>query len=308
MTTSPVSRAHAVSLRNLGKAYRSHRALSEIDLDLPRGQVVGFVGPNGAGKTTLLKIIAGLAEPTAGEGQVLGLRIAPGGAPSPVLGLMVEKPAFIEHLSARRNLEMLAAIRGRIQRRDVEVALRAVGLNPGDRRPVRTFSQGMRQRLSFAQATMENPRLLLLDEPTNGLDPRGVVEMRGLIRAVAERGATVLLASHLLAEVEVVCDRVLFVDSGRIVRDSERTAAVRSSRTVLLQVSDESDLGLVTATPGVIAIARIGPHHVRLQTDDAMPVMVRALVRAGVAIESIHPEVENLEDQYLSTVGAAAGC
>jgi ABC-2 type transport system ATP-binding protein len=166
----------------------------------------------------------------------------------------------------------------------------------------------MRQRLSFAQATVENPRLVLLDEPTNGLDPRGVVEMRGMIRALAERGATVLLASHLLAEVEVVCDRVVFMDRGRIVRDCGRTPATRHARAVLLGVSDESELALVAAVPGVVAVTRTGPKRVRLQTNDAVPAMVRTLVRAGIGIESIRPDVGTLEDVYLSTVGAAAEC
>lgn len=308
MTDSSVSCDHLVSLRRVGKTYRSHRALAGVDLDLAGGQVVGFVGPNGAGKTTLLKIIAGLVEPTEGDGQVLGMRIAPGRLPSPVVGIMVEKPAFIEHFSARKNLQMLAGIRACIEHSDIEKVLREVGLNPSDRRPVRAFSQGMRQRLSFAQATMERPRLLLLDEPTNGLDPRGVVEMRGMIRALAERGSTILLASHLLAEVEAVCDRVVFVHRGRIARVVGRAHASAHHRSMLLEVSDETELSLVTATPGVVASTRLGPRRVRVQTDDGVPVIVRALVHAGVGIESICPEVQSLEDVYLSTVGVAEEC
>ena len=123
MTASDISRSHAVSLRGIGKDYRSHSALVGVDLDLSQGQVVGFVGPNGAGKTTLLKIIAGLAEPSSGEGQVLGMRIAPGRAPSPIVGMMLEKPAFVEHLNALKNLEMLAAIRAIIGRDEIENAL-----------------------------------------------------------------------------------------------------------------------------------------------------------------------------------------
>jgi ABC-2 type transport system ATP-binding protein len=279
-----------------------------VDLDLVTGQVVGFVGPNGAGKTTLLKIMAGLARPTEGEGQVLGLRIAPHETPTPVVGMMVEKPAFIEHLSAVKNLEMLAAIRARIGRIEIEAALHAAGLDSSDRRPVRSFSQGMRQRLSLAQATMEDPRLLLLDEPTNGLDPRGLVEIRGMIRSLAERGATVLLASHLLSEVEAVCERVVLVDRGRIVRDFGPNPTSGHTREIVLQVADEADLAIVAALPGVVSSAPVGGHRVRLRIEDSVPVIVRALVRAGVEVESIHPASQKLEDAYLAAVGAAGEC
>ena len=165
----------AVELRGVGKAYQGTTALCDINLTLRCGEIVGFVGPNGAGKSTLLKIIAGLVRPGEGEGSVMNLRISPRRAPSPFVGMMLEKPSFVEHRSGRANLRLLAGIRGVIGDAEIADMLRTVGLEGVGRKAVRGYSQGMRQRLSLAQAWMEHPRLILLDEPTNGLDPAAVL-------------------------------------------------------------------------------------------------------------------------------------
>ena len=170
-------------------------------------------------------MLAGFAEPAEGNGQVLGHAIGPGEHPTPFVGYMPERPGFVEHFSGFTNLRMLAAIRGQIDRRGIAEALGRVGLDPRDRKPVRTYSLGMRQRLSLAQATMECPRLLLLDEPTNGLDPHGLVLVRETLRAAARDGAAVVISSHLLAEVETVCDRVLLLSGGRLAEEWDESRA-----------------------------------------------------------------------------------
>ncbi len=216
---SGVESMAAVELRGIGKRFRTHTALRDVTLTLERGSVTGLVGPNGAGKTTLLGVLAGLLAPSEGAGIILGERASAGKAASVFVGLMPEHPAFIEHLSALANLRALAAIRATAGERTLRDALERVGLDASDRRPVKAYSQGMRQRLSLAQAIMERPRLLLLDEPANGLDPHGVVMLRDVVHEAAERGCAVVLSSHLLAEVETVANRVFLIAGGRVLRE-----------------------------------------------------------------------------------------
>jgi ABC-2 type transport system ATP-binding protein len=217
--------APAVALCSVSKWLAGQCVLDDVSLSVDHGSVVGLVGPNGAGKSTLIRILAGLAAPSGGSGTVLGERIGPGERPALFCGLMPEHPVFVEHLSGRTNLRLLAGIRRAISPAEVDRAMRSVGIDPTDRRPVRAYSQGMRQRLSLAQATMEQPPLLLLDEPTNGLDPHGLVELRSRVAAEAARGAAVVMSSHALAEVEAVCAEVVLFDRGRVV--DRRTMVAR---------------------------------------------------------------------------------
>lgn len=213
-----------ISLRDVHLSYKHRPALRGVSVDVHAGSIVGLVGPNGAGKSTLFAIIAGFARPTSGSGHVLGQPIGPDCRPSPFVGLASEHPAFVEHLSGLRNLLLLASLRGEISVSEIEEAIVAVGLDPADRRPVRAYSQGMRQRLSFAQAIMERPQLLLLDESTNGLDPHGVVLLRETLRRLAFKGTAIVFASHLLSEVATVSDRVVLLNHGAVVQDIDTHA------------------------------------------------------------------------------------
>jgi ABC-2 type transport system ATP-binding protein len=203
--------------RALGKHYRHGPAVEGLDLCVRKGEVYGFLGPNGAGKTTTLRMLLGLVRPTTGSASVLGL---PPGHPSALarIGALVEEPAFYPYLSGRRNLLLLARA-GRVTAASVDGVLDRAGLGSAADRRFRTYSLGMKQRLGVAGALLKDPELLVLDEPGNGLDPRGMVEMRNLIRGLRDDGRTVLLCSHLLAEVEKVCDRVGVIDRGRLVAE-----------------------------------------------------------------------------------------
>lgn len=293
-----------VDVRNVGKVYGPKTVLDDVSMTVRPGEVVGLVGPNGAGKTTLIRILSGMSRPSRGEGTVLGRDITSTTGRVPFMGLMVERPMFIETLSGKRNLELLFGIRDVVDGSTAARVLERVGLDPSERKAVRTYSLGMRQRLSLAQAIGEDPRLVVLDEPTNGLDPRGIIEMRGLVRELADRdGMGVLLTSHLLGEVEAVCDRVVLIHGGRAQRVYSPTDADTRSLMVL-EVAAPEDVDRVVTVGALEVVGSDGPLRIRIRVREAVPEVVRALVRAGVDIEAIHRDVSGLERAYMETVGA----
>jgi len=202
----------AISATDLTKRYGSAEAVSHVSFEIEHGEIVGFLGPNGAGKTTTLRMLAGLVRPTGGSCRVLGARV-----PGPNLrrvGTMIEEPSFYPYLSGRDNLRHAALIHGDVPRARVDEVLAFVHMQDAATKKVKAYSQGMRQRLALARALLSRPEVLLLDEPTNGLDPTGIAEFRESLRDVAAGGVTVLVSSHILAEVEKLVDRVLAIEKG----------------------------------------------------------------------------------------------
>ena len=297
---------YAIEVRNLTKIIKGRRILDNVNLTVRAGEAVGFIGPNGAGKTTLIRILAGMSRPTEGEVRVLGQRVDGRGAGPSDIGLLVETPGFVEHLSARRNLRMLASIRGLIPADKVDETIRMVGLDPDDRRPVAKYSLGMRQRLALAQALMEQPRVLILDEPTNGLDVVGIAELRETIRQQLARGVAVFLASHLLSEVELACDAVLMVHRGRVLQQLSTDELSRATAGIRLAVSSEADWERVAATFPCERFPAPGRVQGILRVSAGVPEVVRQLVALGVAVEEIAPERISLERAFFAEIEAAA--
>ena len=237
-----------IECRELTKRYRGTTALAGLDLTVEAGQVFGFLGPNGAGKTTTLRILLGLVSATSGQAWLNGKRIPdPDGLAD--IGAMIEEPAFYPWLTGRRNLDLLALSGAQPPARAIPAVLDRVGLTGVADRKVKGYSQGMRQRLGLAAALLRRPALLLLDEPANGLDPAGIKEFRTLLRSLADDGTTVFLSSHLLAEVEQVCDQVAVIHAGRLV-DQGPAAALATTRTQLRVEVDpaERDTALALLT------------------------------------------------------------
>jgi ABC-2 type transport system ATP-binding protein len=202
----------ALLIRDLHKHYGAHRALDGVDLTVGTGEVYGLLGPNGAGKTTLMKALLGLQRPTAGTIEILGRPV--GRDSLAEVGALIEVPGLWPQLTADETLRIHARLRG-VPFDWIDPALELVGMTGARQRKVRAYSLGMRWRLGIAVALLARPRLIVLDEPTNGLDPVGIREMRGIIRSLAEQQVAVLIASHQLAEVAQVCDRVQVLVAGR---------------------------------------------------------------------------------------------
>ncbi len=295
-----------IETRDLTRRYGKHvLALDHVNLHLRPGEVYGLIGPNGAGKTTFLRLVLGLIRPTEGSSTVLG---APAGSPDALrrVGAVVEAPAFYPYLSGRNNLVVLARYAG-TDPAQIDPALERVGLadRAGDK--VSGYSLGMRQRLGLAAAFMKDPALYLLDEPTNGLDPYGIAAMRGIIRDLADSGRTVLLSSHLLAEVEQVCDRIGIIHHGRLLHE-ETMSELRGTGGRLHIVASPLDRAadVVRAVDGVESVA-MTDDGLDVATDPAnAPAIARALVQASVDLVELRATSRSLEEAFMQLTGEPA--
>ncbi|MGB9184370.1 MAG: ATP-binding cassette domain-containing protein, partial [Solirubrobacteraceae bacterium] len=282
-----------------------------VDITVHTGDVYGYLGPNGAGKTTSLRMMLGLIRPTEGSVRVFGRDPLQSVAALEGVAGFVEAPTFYPYLSARRNLEMLAAYDGGGASQRIDEALDTVELTGRAKDRVGGYSHGMRQRLGIAASLLRQPKLLLLDEPATGLDPAGMRDMRLLIRRLAGQGMTVVLSSHLLAEVEDVCNRVAIVRSGRIVYEGEIAALQRGAAGTTYRVEttdDERAVAVCRDQPG-IADVHIDEHGLILFTADeaAVAELSGALVEAGVLIHALAPQSVTLEDLFFSFTEGEAG-
>ncbi|MEM6429703.1 MAG: ATP-binding cassette domain-containing protein, partial [Deinococcota bacterium] len=208
----------AISATNLSKRYRRKLAVDTANFDIAEGEIVGFLGPNGAGKTTTLRMLAGLIRPSKGTSSILGVR-SPGNTLRRV-GTMIEEPSFYPYLTGFANLKHAALLHGGVSDERIHDILAFVSMDNAADKKVRAYSQGMRQRLGLARALLWEPDVLLLDEPTNGLDPVGIAEIRENLRKIASGGVTILISSHILAELEKLVDRVLVIERGKLLFDA----------------------------------------------------------------------------------------
>ncbi|MBO0687013.1 MAG: ABC transporter ATP-binding protein [Candidatus Dormibacteraeota bacterium] len=228
-----------LSTHQLSKTYGRRPAVRSLDLEVRRGEVFGFLGPNGAGKTTTIRMALGLIRPTSGTVEILGRDVQEeGGRVLPRVGALVEAPALYGYMSGRDNLRAFASVLGGVPRSRLDEVLELVGLRERQRDRVRSYSLGMKQRLGVAGALLNDPQLLVLDEPANGLDPAGIVEMRDLLRRLAGAGKTVFVSSHVLGEVQQICDRVAIINLGELVRLAPVADLVRGHGEYVVKLED----------------------------------------------------------------------
>lgn len=293
-----------LSIEGLGKAYGDgYRAVSDLSFRVEAGQVLGLLGPNGAGKTTTLRMLMGLILPSEGGIRIFGHEVRPGAPVLSRLGSFIEGPGFLPHLSGRDNLSLYWRSTGRTAEAHLDVALEIAGLGDDVNRKVRTYSQGMRQRLAIAQAMLGLPDLLVLDEPANGLDPPQIREMREVLGRYAATGRTVVVSSHLLAEVEQTCSHVVVMAQGRLVAQGPVAELVGNGASVAVEVDDVARA--VEVAQGVVGIEDVREQDGLLVVRAAVPAraeLVRQLVLADVQVSRIAPQ-RGLEETFLALVG-----
>ena len=299
-----------LQVRGFTKRFGSFTAVEDLAFEVRRGDVYGFLGPNGSGKSTTIRAILGLVQPTEGEIRLLG-RPASGPAGREGIAGFVDAPGFYGYLSARDNLRLLAAADKRKGSSPIERVLDIVGLSGRDRDRVKTYSTGMKQRLAIAAALLREPEVLILDEPTNGLDPGGMRDVRALIRTLNRDGLTIFLSSHLLAEVEQLCNRVAVIGNGRLLAEGTIAEVVGSAegRTEYRLVVNDAHRALQLLEPVPDADpANQKPERTNGLAGEALRLTVgpegagpavRALVNGGVEVLALIPAQPNLEDLFL---------
>lgn len=294
----------AIAAKGLTKRYGAAAAVADLDFEITQGEIVGFVGPNGAGKTTTLRMLAGLVRPSLGTCSVLGAAV-----PGPSLkrvGTMIEEPSFYPYMTGRDNLRHAALLHGDVPAARVDEALEFVHMQDAASKKVKAYSQGMRQRLALARALLWRPDVLLLDEPTNGLDPTGIAEFRESLKAVSDAGATVLVSSHILAEVEKLVHRVLAIDKGVLRFDGTLQDLLgRMGGQQVRYAVRASDQDALLA-----ALAGLGLPHTPLGSDGAEVTVPREraddlisdLAARGVKVLAATVHGDDLEAAYLRLV------
>jgi ABC-2 type transport system ATP-binding protein len=294
---------------DLTKHYGTRVAVNHLNLEVRRGEIVGFLGPNGAGKTTSIRMILGLIAPTAGRIELFGRDLATERAHVlPRIGALVETPALYLHMTGRENLRAVGAVLGGVSRQRVETVLEQVGLQARKDR-VRTYSLGMKQRLGVGIALLNNPDLLILDEPANGLDPAGIVEMRDILHRLADEGKTVFLSSHLLGEIPHICSRVVFINAGKLIADKTVAELTRGQGEYAVQLEHARE---------ALALLQQQPWGKHARLDGSGTLLTPApqesgrdlyafLAQADFPPNSLAPATQNLEDVFFSLINMHKG-
>src|ERR1051325_1858508 len=292
----------ALQTENLTKRFGGRTAVDRLTIGVERGDIYGFLGPNGAGKSTTLRMLLGLVRPTAGvikfpvrasTWEYLKARSR--------VGAIIETPAFYETFSARRNLQLLASLSGGVQKKRVEEVLEIVNLRDRAQDPVKVYSYGMRQRLGIAQALLPTPELVILDEPTNGLDPQGIHETRTLIRRLRDEfKLTILLSSHLLTEIEQLCNRVGIIHEGHLLYEGGPDALVAPTSLYKVRVDNLSGAFDLLNRESGVTVSRNGASFLRVEADaESISAVNALLVGKGIKVYELSPAQESLEEAFL---------
>ena len=296
----------AITTDRLTKRYGGLTAVDGLSMSVPRGAIVGFLGPNGAGKTTTIRMLLGLVRPTSGTASVLGAPLDEPRAYLPRVGALIESPAFYAHHSADTNLRILCDLGGHDPAR-VPLLLAQLGLGERAQEAYKGFSLGMKQRLGIAAALLPDPELLVLDEPTNGLDPAGIHEVRDFLRALAAQGKTIFVSSHLLSEVQKLCDHVVVLRKGRLLFQGRVTELVARGARLSVATEHAADAARFAA------MLRRGGHHVedragrltiRGMSLKSGAALNRAAAKMGITLREIAAEADDLEQTFLAMTGA----
>lgn len=292
--------------KNLTKSFGKRKAVDSLNLEVPEGSVYGFLGPNGSGKSTTIRMMTSLISPDMGEVFIEGKSVQQIGNKSlSNVGALIERADFHKHLSGETNLNMLARMDGTDFSR-VKIVLDRVGLGSRGQDKVKTYSQGMKQRLGIAQALLSNPKLLILDEPTNGLDPQGMKEIRDLIRELSAEGITIFISSHLLDEVQKICTHVAMINLGTLVISGAMNELLRDSDLFLTEVRVNNPSEAIQILSSKEWIHRCEENNGILMvgvSNQHISDLVQCLVQNNIKVDGVIPKT-SLEDLYLSKLGS----
>lgn len=287
--------------RGLTKTFKDHMVVDSVDLDVPDGQVYGFLGPNGSGKSTTMKMLLGLTQPTEGSIEVLGQRLTRASRTQllPRIGSMIEAPPGYGHLSGRENMRIVQDMLG-LSNLQIDKALATVRLTEQQNKLVRNYSLGMKQRLGIAMALARDPQLLILDEPTNGLDPAGIEEIRTLLVELAGQGITVMVSSHLLDEIDKMASVLGILSNGRLIFQGTREQLFEHSIPDLIIETSDPQGALAQGIPAI----RV-PQGIRISGIDreGTACLVHQLALAGVPIHEVRRVTQSLEDVFMDLTG-----
>ena len=295
----------AIDVRDLSKKYDDRLAVSHANFAVPMGSICGFVGPNGSGKTTTIRMLLGLISPTTGDGHVLGEDISAPEKYLPRVGAMIEGPAFYPALTGKQNLNVLAKLGG-FDTSIIQGLLEKVGLGDRGDSKYKTYSLGMKQRLGIAAALLPEPKLLILDEPTNGLDPAGIQEVRALLRQLANEGSTIFVSSHLLSELEMICDHLVMLREGKVIFTGKTNELLAAQQPVIVakpeHKKDLAKLAEIAKSLGHTATVLDDAVHVKGQQDFAAE-LNKAAFAAGITLSSLAPIQASLEETFFEMTG-----
>ncbi|MGG2110711.1 ABC transporter ATP-binding protein [Lysinibacillus pakistanensis] len=297
MTTQPI-----VQLQNLSKIIRGKQLISQLNIDLYPGQITGFLGPNGAGKTTTIRMMTGLMHPSEGKVIIDGLSLQENYEEAiSKVGVIVENPEMYKFMTGYKNLLHFARMHKNVTKDRIQEVVNQVGLEKRIHEKVSTYSLGMRQRLGLAQALLHRPKFLILDEPTNGLDPAGIREFRMYLRKIAtEDGVSVFVSSHLLSEIELMCDRVAVIQNGKLI-DIRDIHSNNSSFYYIEATPNEQAVSLLQKLD-INFVSENSGYVVEIQKED-IPSFITNFVNQGIQLFAVQPHQKTLEDQFLEMTG-----
>lgn len=293
---------HIMETSGLRKSYKGNVVVNDVNIHVPKGSIYGFVGPNGAGKSTVMKMILNLIRPEAGEVRLLGEKVT--GQSCEIfkrVGSIIENPYFYEKMTARQNLDLHCDYMGFPNKERIDEVLQMVDLQNAERKQVRHYSLGMKQRLAIARAILARPEFLILDEPVNALDPEGIREMRHLFQRLnQEEGTTIFISSHILSEVDLIADTIGIIQHGNLLAELPiEEIHKHQAEYISLQVDDAAHAAALLEQMGVTNFSVLDKEFIRIYDPDISgKILSKALIENGVGLESLGRRQDTLEDYF----------
>lgn len=293
-----------LSAEKISKSFKDVKVVNDLSFELKKGDIFGFIGPNGAGKTTTIRMLLGLLKPDSGSIYINNYSIIDEYYKAiDSVGALVEGPAFYEYMTAQENLECFSVYSGCIDKKRIKYLLELVGLADRANDKVKNFSLGMKQRLGIAQALLNNPKLLILDEPTNGLDPNGMKDIRKLVKDLSNKGITIFISSHMLSEVQNICNKILIIKDGKKIAFENTSDLVNQSELYEIMSTDKDNLLNVLNSIKEVSILEVNEKvKIKIERNMLPEDLLEKLIKSGVKIRLYNPITISLEDHFFNLI------